>query len=379
MKIAGIVAEYNPFHNGHKYHIEQTKRICGASHTVAVMSGDFVMRGEPALKDKLSRAEAAVKSGVDLIIELPVCYSLASAEFFAYGAVYILNALGCIDYLSFGSEEGSTEEIERISEALSCEDISEKIKEKMKSGIPVFSAISKILPEYENILSKPNNILGINYLKALKKLNSNITPVTVKREGDGYNTETPKGEFASAKAIRNLLSEAKDVSEYLPEESAKKLTGCVFEKNFDKIVTYALRMADEEYLKTIPDVTEGLESLIKKAAFSKNTVEDIAEEIKSKRYAYTRIKRIIYNAVLGITEEKREKNPEYIRVLALNERGREILAKARKTATLPIITNISKKDFLNFTGLYDDYRAAAVYSAVSGCEGYGLKAIKTED
>lgn len=378
MKVAGIVAEYNPFHNGHKYHIEQTKKELSATHTVAVMSGDFVMRGEPALKDKLARAEAAVKSGVDLVIELPVCYALASAEYFSYGAVYILNALGCVDFLSFGSEEGSLDSLKEIADILSSEGIGENIKEEMKKGIPVFSAISNLLPEYKEILSEPNNILAINYLKALKKIESDIIPHTVKREGDGYNSESVTSSFASAKAIRNMLSLGTDITEHLPEESAPLFTSCVFEHDFDKLVTYALRMADEAFLKKIPDVSEGLECLIKKSAFSGNTIKDIADGIKSKRYAYTRIKRIIYNSLIGITEESRKRNPEYIRVLAFNEKGREILSAARKKAILPVITNVTKKDFLLYPGIAEDYRASAVYSSVSG-GGYGLKAIKTEE
>lgn len=376
MKVAGIVAEYNPFHNGHKYHIEKTKEELRATHTMAVMSGDFVMRGEPALKDKLARAKAAVSGGCDLVLELPVCYALSSAEYFAYGAVYILNAAGCVDYLSFGSEAGSADKLIKAAIKLREEETGKRIKEEMKSGIPVFKAISNILYEYKDILEMPNNILGINYIKALLSLNSSIKPYTVKREGSGYNEETVSGEFASARAIRNMLSKNEDASEWVPASSLEALENPVLEKEFDSVMTYALRTAGEDKIKTYADVREGLENLIKKAAFSENTVSGIAEAVKSKRYAYTRIKRIMYNILLDIPESSRKKNPEYIRVLAFNEKGRELLSEMKKTASLPVITNVTKKDFKSFSGIREDYLASAVYAAVCGEEIKGLKAEK---
>ncbi len=362
MKVAGIIAEYNPFHNGHKFHIEETKKQLSATHTVAVMSGNFVMRGEPALKDKKTRAEAAVSGGCDLVIELPVCYSLSSAEYFSYGGVYLLNALGVVDYLSFGSESGELKELYNVAEKLRNPGTVELLKAEMKSGIPVFKALSNLFPEYSDITDKPNNILGINYIKAIMKLESNIKPFTLKRKGADYNSDEVFGEIASATAIRNRVYENKDISLFLPRESAEIIgNDFIKEENFDSLVTYALRMANKEKLKKYADVGEGLENLISKAAFENYGIKNIADGIKSKRYAYTRIKRIIYNILLDIPKEAREKNPEYIKVLAFNEKGREILRKAKDNASLPIITNLTKKDFCNFEGVRREYLAEAVY------------------
>ncbi len=374
MKVAGIVAEYNPFHNGHKYHIEKTKEETGATHIAAVMSGDFVMRGEPALCGKQERAKAAVMGGCDLVIEMPICYSLSSAEYFAYGGVYILNAMGCVDFLSFGSEEGELENLCKIADMLLKPEMQSNIKEQMKKGIPVFKAISESLNEFADILEKPNNILGINYIKALKRLNSKIMPYTLKREGDGYNEETALSEIASAKTLRNMLLKGEDISAFVPNSTCEILEKPVFEENFDLMMTYALRMADINKIKSAADVNEGLENLIKKAAFSANTVKDIADEIKSKRYAYTRIKRILYNILLDIPETSRKKNPEYIKILAFNEKGRELLSEMKKTSSLPVITNVSKKDFQSFYGIREDYTASAIYTAASGDKIKGLKA-----
>lgn len=365
MKVAGIIAEYNPFHKGHEYHIKETKNLTGATHMVAVMSGDFVMRGEPAMTDKKTRAAAAVAGGVDLVLELPLSHALSSAEFFAYGGVYILDAIGCVDMLSFGSEEGELSELTKIAELMEYPETKEKIKEEMKSGISVFKAITNILPGFENITDKPNNILGINYLKALNKLKSRIEAVTLERKGS-YNSDIPEGGFASAKAIRNMLERKEDVSEWIPLNPLEYLKDeFVSEKNFDKIMTYALRMADKENLKKYADVSEGLENLIKKAAMENDTVSDIAMAIKSKRYAYTRIKRIMYNILLDIPKNAREENPSFVRVLAFNEKGREILSKMRKTSSLPVITNPTRKDFYEFPELRREQLASSIYELCS--------------
>lgn len=365
MKVSGIIAEYNPFHKGHEYHIKETKKLTGATHTVAVMSGDFVMRGEPAMANKKTRAAAAVAGGADLVLELPLSHALSSAEFFAFGGVYILDAVGCVDILSFGSEAGELSELQKIAEIMELPETKEKIKEEMKSGISVFKAISNIMPGFENITDKPNNILGINYLKALNKINSKIEPFTLERRGS-YNSDIPEGGFASAKAIRNMLERKEDVSEWIPSNPLEYIRDeYVSEKNFDKIMTYALRMADKDKLKNYADVGEGLHNLIKKAAAENNKISDIAMAIKSKRYAYTRIKRIMYNILLDIKKTAREENPSFIRVLAFNEKGREILSKMRKTSSLPVITNPTRKDFYEFEELRREQLASSIYELCS--------------
>ncbi|MDD4834309.1 MAG: nucleotidyltransferase family protein, partial [Lutispora sp.] len=208
MRVIGIVSEYNPFHNGHKFHLELSKKLCKAEYSVAIMSGNFLQRGEPALFDKWIRAKMAVLNGIDLVIELPVVYSCQVAELFALGAVKILNSLGIIDYLCFGSENGNIEDLYNISNILLNEpkEIKQEIKYKMSKGMTYSKAIGETYKDhYGDMLSYPNNVLGIEYIKSIILLSSSIKPVTIKRLMNNYSDKNFTGSISSATAIREEL------------------------------------------------------------------------------------------------------------------------------------------------------------------------------
>ncbi|MBR4892504.1 MAG: nucleotidyltransferase [Clostridia bacterium] len=372
MKIAGIIAEYNPFHNGHLYQIEKTKKELGIDFIVAVMSGDFVMRGEPALYNKFLRAKMAAENGVDLVIELPAPYALSSAEFFAEGSVKLLNSLNIVDYLSFGSESGNIEKLKSIAEKLNSEKIKSKIIKNQKKGIPVYEAISEEFSDSDKeILKTPNNILAINYIKALLKTKSKITPYTLERIKTGYNDLETKDGFASATGIRERLRNNEDISPFMPKKAFKLSDNVlpVFEEEFDKVITYILRVKESEELLKYPDVSEGLENLIAEASRNAFGVKEVAEYIKSKRYTYTRIKRILFNILCDIKKEEREKDPQYARVLAFNENGKKLIGELNKKSLIPVITNPTKEHYEKYPDLLLDLKVHDIYSIICGNKG----------
>lgn len=353
MKIAGIVAEYNPFHNGHAYHIQQTRNN-GATHIVAVMSPNFVQRGECAIFDKFTRANVAVKNGVDLVIELPTPYALSSAEFFALGAVKLLDSLGCVDMISFGSECGRIETLKSVCDITETERYKEILKRFLNNGVSFPKAQSNALTEVfgndiGEIVTKPNNLLGIEYLRALNELKSSITPITIKREGAEHDSCESDGSFASASKIREtFLSQISIISQnFLPcnafeaykQEISQKNAPFVL-KNAEKAIIYKLRSIESEQLKNISDVNEGLENRIVSAANECEDLEGLFQMIKCKRYTMARIKRIICCTFNDITKDMQKIAPPYIRVLAFNEKGREVIKKLSSTATLPFSTSL---------------------------------------
>ena len=336
MKIAGI-CEYNPFHNGHAYHIAETKENCDA--VICVMSGDFVQRGEAALCSKHLRAKATILCGADLVIELPVPYSCASAERFAKGGVHLLSSLGVADILSFGAECDDMNLLKKASHILNEPFFFERVSEKLKGGISFAKARELSLCEYDpalgDVISKPNNLLAIEYLRFLPK---DIEPFCVNRIGVNHDDNVSKGELASASLIRECITKGEDVSPYVPSASIETFYGLAPVLLDDKIVLSYLKRLSLEDFKNVPDVTEGLEARIFKAVKEANTLEELYSAIKTKRYALSRIRRIILNAYLGITKDEVSATPAFARVLAMNDNGKKILAKARKVSTIPIIT-----------------------------------------
>lgn len=373
MKVLGLVTEYNPFHNGHLYHLELSKKICGADYTVCVMSGNFIQRGQPALLDKWARTGMALSNGIDLVIELPVSYVLQSAEHFAFGAVEILDSLGLVDYLSFGSECGEVDILNEIAVLLCNEpmEFSSHLKKLLQQGYSYAQAREQSVLEYlgksisENtlrkVMSSPNNILGIEYLKALHRLQSNIRPLTVKRHKTGYHSleyTDPDG-IASATAIRSIIQKSLDWDRLRPLLPAASLevirteAACgkapVFMDYFETAIVTLLRKLNSDQLSNYPDVNEGLENRIVKAAMENSTLDHIFSAIKTKRYTHTRLSRIMCNILLGITRDQfssfqKSGGPQYIRVLGANHRGTEILKAAKSRATLPLIIKPSSYD-----------------------------------
>lgn len=339
MKVSGIVCEYNPFHNGHAYHIAETRRN-GATHIVCVMSGNFVQRGDVAVLDKFTRAELAVQSGADLIIELPVAYCLSPAEIFARGAVYLLDSLGCVDEISFGSECGDVDVLVRAmnkADDISC---SESVGKLIKNGFTYPRAVTEILRKTDmqsaEIISEPNNILAVEYLRALKYFKSDIKPFTIKRSGAMHDSPETSQEFASASYIRTHIESARD---FVPEIWADALESDTADiKHLERAILYKIRTAEDEEIWETSDSRGLIERIYGNTAQS---LDELFESVKSKNCTMAKVKRVILSLLIGIPKIQMCL-PPYARVLAFNERGREILALTKKTKKIPVGTSLAK-------------------------------------
>lgn len=363
-KVLGIVAEYNPFHNGHLYHLEKSKKDTASNYTVAIIGGNFTQRGSVSLIDKWSKAESAIQCGVDLVIELPVLYATSSAENFAEGAIKILDSLKVVDYISFGAETADIEILNKCADVLYYEPREYKtlLSHELKKGISFPKARENALMMYlndirtfANVLSSPNNILGIEYLKALKKLKSNIQPISISRYEAGYNDLSYTGNIASSTAIRNMIKNDgfRALANLMPAPSYATLVqnikaGHIVSdiSSFEKEIIYILRKMDTQEIAQLPDVSEGLEFAIKNAANSCNSMIEFLNIIKSKRYTTTRIQRILLYALLGITKKDMDiskKVQPYVRVLGLNKRGKFLISEiAKANPKLEIITSVKR-------------------------------------
>ena len=372
MVVFGIVCEYNPIHAGHVHHITKTKHVLGGDcGVVCVMNGNFVQRGDIAAFEKYARAEAAVLSGADLVIELPSVYALSSAERFALGGATLLESMGVVDYISFGSESGDINELREIADAASSKEVSAGIVEELRKGVSYAAArqnaVFKAVGGKADILKEPNNILAIEYLKALKTLNSKMKPVTVQRSGAGHDSD----EGASAAAIRSLFKCGGQPWENIPEKAAavfkremEQGRGPVFLEDIEAAILSRLRIMPDADFENIPDAAEGLGNRLARYARTEASIAGILEKTKTKRYALSRIRRMLLCAALGITADDAKNPPPYIKVLAMNETGRAIMRKVSKQAELPCISksaaakkleNKAKDCFLkeaSFTDLY---------------------------
>ena len=362
--VVGIIAEYNPFHNGHAYHLEKSKELAKANYVIAVVSGNFVQRGNVSLINKWDKANMALTNGADLVIELPTVYSISSAENFAYGAVKILDSLNIVDYISLGTE------LDDISILDKCADILYKQPQKfvnllnheLSKGLSFPKARENALlmylndiRKYSNVLSSPNNILAIEYLKALKKLKSHIKPIAIKRKNAGYNDLNITDNFASATAIRKKIIDntPAGLSKLMPPNSYRVLYNSIQKghyvkdiTSFEKEIIYTLRKMSLKEIENLPDVTEGLEHAIKNAANSCNTINEFMNIIKTKRYTNTRIQRILLYALLGITKDNMKNSTKvqpYIRVLGMNKKGKDLISVIKRSnPNLNIITSVKK-------------------------------------
>lgn len=361
-KILAIVAEYNPLHNGHLYHLQKSKKMLNPDYSICIMSGNFCERGNVSIIDKWSKTEIALKCGFDLVIELPVLYSISSAENFAEGAVKILDAFGLNVTLSFGSECGNLDVLNNIADVLYNEPHEFKtiLMHELSKGLSYPKARENALliylndvRKYANVLSEPNNILAIEYLKAIKKLKSNVNAYTIKRIDAGYNSLKIKDRLASGTAIRNLIKNGKDIKKLIPSASYKTITEnlengkLIYDLSmFEKEIIYTLRKMSVQEIANLQDVTEGLENSIKQAANNCNSLEDLINSVKSKRYTRSRIQRILLYAILNITKKDIQdsyKVKPYIRVLGVSKHGKTLLSEISNYNTkYPIITSIKK-------------------------------------
>jgi predicted nucleotidyltransferase len=336
MKTYGIISEYNPFHNGHKYHIEKV-REAGATHIVAVMSGNFVQRGDVALIDKFKRAEIAVKNGVDLVIELPVVYSLCPAEFFARAGVMMLAALGCVDGISFGCENTDIGVLRSAAAAAAKVATPEKIVPLLEQGVPFPAAMQQLLsldagPLIAEVFEDPNNTLAVEYIKSLNFFGLDYEILPVKRAGTAHDSAETSGKFASASAIRQMIEDEEDYSYFVPQDTIdavneydEKELLCYFD-NLEREIIYAIRKSTPTDIAKTPDVGQGLENRIFEAGRSATNIAELLEMIKTKRYTMAHIRRVLLSFYLGIYSSDVMVPPTFGRILALNDRGAEILA-----------------------------------------------------
>ena len=404
MKAVGLVTEYNPFHNGHLYHLNKAMELTGADISVAVMSGDFVQRGEPAVLDKYTRASMALNSGVNLVIELPVNYAVSSAESFAAGALKVLDYIKA-DSIAFGSESGDIERLSKLAYIL-CDNEDMLYKEISKctaNGISYAAARQKTVEKLTDkdtaaILTSSNNILAVEYLKAIIKNNYAIKPYTIKRQGDSYNDTDIMSDYASATALRGNLK-ADNISKYIPVKAGlilssntnyiypdditealfTRLLDILFASNYDKNVFI-------ENVMKYPDVNKEIAGRLYKSAMDMITrtvphgagskdneafsFGSLCEHIKTKEVPLSRIKRALVRITLGLDKKHMEKysNEPYIRVLGFDKKGQEYLSYIRKTVEVPLITKTA--DYKEM--LLDDIHAANIYNMIAAGK-YGVK------
>ena len=349
-KIIGIVGEYNPFHNGHQYHINETRRILGENApAVAVMSGDFVQRGENAVYSKFARAEAAVRSGIDLVIELPLPWCLSSAEGFARGAVGLLGAMGAT-HLSFGSELGEIGPLDDLAQALLDPTITYRIKEKLKIDANMSFArarqcvVEEKLGDTAALLETPNNILGVEYIKAIYDQGLDITPVTVGRMGSGHDREGADG-MRSASEIRRMMLDGRPVTGEIPDTALRvyrrqeELGRCAADIGaLEQAILSRLRMVPLSAFVMQSDGADGIGKRLYEAARTESSLNGVLSGAKTRRYALSRLRRMAMCAVLGVKEGMNGGVPPYARVLAFNERGQRLLSSLKVSGAVPILT-----------------------------------------
>ena len=336
METAGIVAEYNPFHRGHAWHIAETRRrLGGDAPVVCVMSGHWVQRGECALADKWLRAALALDRGADLVVELPTPWAMASAESFARGAVSLLAATGVVDVLSFGSETGELAPLEEAAAALDAPDYPERLRAALGRGLSFPAARQEAAGAA--CLSAPNNNLGVEYLRSIRALGSTIRPLTVPRQGVGHDGPAAGG-FASASELRRLLraGRGEEAAPYLTAPWSGELADM---QHIERAVLARLRTMGEGDWAALPDGggAEGLPSRLAKAAREAVSLEDFYTRAKTRRYPHARLRRLALAAFLGIRADARPAAPPYVRVLGLGGRGRVLLRRMKDTCPLPVI------------------------------------------
>lgn len=355
MRIVGLITEYNPFHNGHLHHLRESLHVAGADASVAVMSGHFLQRGEPALLDKWLRTEMALSAGVDLVFELPCCFACNSAPHFAGGAVQSLNALGVVDALCFGSEAGEIAPLQSAARLLLERetDIDAATRRLLRQGIsyPVARAemLADIAPDLSaEMLSSPNNVLGIEYLKALQETSSVIKALTIPRRGVGYHSTDVANPIASATGIRKLLVEGGAVGELMPRacleilnEAMSKGSCLEHDRLFSCLQGFLLQ--EMETLNGIYQVEDGLAQRLVNAAMTATSYASLVEAIKSRHWTLTRIQRILSYVLLQLASDEMNcflvSGPLYLRLLGASEKGRRVLAASRKKRSLPLISD----------------------------------------
>lgn len=354
----GIIAEYNPFHNGHLYHINKIKKIFPSSKIILIMSGNFTQRGDASIINKWDKTKIALKNNIDLVVELPFEFACQSADIFAYGACKILNYLK-VDYLVFGSESGDIDMLKKIADIQIDDKYQSLVKEYLNDGINYPTALSKALMKFGfNNIDKPNDILGLSYIRELNKLNSSIIPITIKRTND-YNNKDLDDDITSATSIRENIK-SKDIKKYVPSNTYEYLNkNLYFIENYFPYLKYKI-LSEIDNIGIYQTVDEGIENKIKKVINNSNSYEELVNNIKSKRYTRNKIKRMLLHILVSFTKEDAKKRREikYIRVLGFNKKGREYLNQIKKDINIPIYTNFNKE-------LEYELKITSIYSLIN--------------
>ena len=333
-KTAGIICEYNTFHNGHKYQIETTKKAAGCEYIVCAMSGSMVQRGDAAIYDKWTRCRAAIEGGADLVVELPAYYVLQSAQNFALGGVELLSKLGVVDILSFGSETGNIELLSKIADIIYDEppEFRSEIEAALAKGSGYPAAFQAALSAAGGMTLEPNDILAVNYLSAIKKNGAKLTPFALKRTVPYHAEIASDGLNASATAIRSMIQSGKEISSYIPAE----YTADTYDiKNIESLILGFFRLCNPQKLKDIIGMEDGLENRLISCARKAASLEEFIETAVTKRYTYHRIRRVMFSCIMGITPGK---HMDYVRVLGFNSKGRKLLSEIKAKSDLTIIT-----------------------------------------
>lgn len=391
MKAIGIVVEYNPLHNGHVYHAQQARMATGADVIIAVMSGNFLQRGEPAFVDKWTRTKMALAAGVDIVFELPYRFATANAPVFAQGAIELLDASGCSAFC-FGSEDGKIEPFQNSLQLIErhANEYEAAVRDAVAEGVSYPMALNKA---YKTIqashsedpvadLSMPNNILGFHYMDAGRSIGSSMEALTIKRMGAGYHDETLDQKIASATGIRKSFFNSEsldDVSAFLPQSTKSLLLEWQSERkgfgnweSFYPFLRFVILRDGPARIRTIADVTEGIENLVFRAAQTQNSFQSFMDAVKSKRYTWTRIQRMLTHILTGFTKEMRAdmERPTYLRLLGMTNEGRSYLSERKKKLALPLISKVAA--FSN-PSLDLDITASDIYAQVLGKESAPYK------
>lgn len=341
MKSIGIICEYNPFHNGHIYHINKIKELFPESTIVLVMSGNYTQRGDVSVIDKWNKTEIALNY-VDLVVELPFVFSTSSADKFAHGAITLLRNLN-VDTIVFGAENLTPLELDEIAKAQTTKEFNKKVKNYLDEGINYPTSLAKATYDLTKIkIESPNDLLGLSYVKELQ--GTNIKPITIKRTND-FHSKDLNSNVVSASSIREALKNNQDVKKYVPIETFNKLKGTIhFNEQYFETLKYKI-ISELNNLSIYLNVDEGIENRIKKYIFEVNSLEELIMKVKTKRYTYNKLNRMFTYILCGLTKEENSKmvDPEYVRVLGFNKKGQKYLKDIKKITTLPIITSYSNK------------------------------------
>lgn len=361
--LAVVIAEYNPFHKGHAYHINETKRLLPEHHLVVLMSGHFVQRGEPALLDKWSRSQAAIESGADLVLELPTVYALRSAEFFAHGAISFLNHLPTVTHLSFGVENASADYLADTLAILQTENFNSTLKAELKQGHAYSQAIKRTLNKFSDFTLSANNLLALEYQKALIKTKSKVKILPISRNGAAHHSLSLSTSQASASALRHYLKNKENqiplppvLTQNLTDYTQKIITQYLLKSRiFPDLEAYGttllglLRQTNIKDLGEIAGMSEGLERAFQKQANQSLTIVELLQNLATRRYPESRLRRCLCSLLLQLRQQELRQfdqlGPQYLRVLAFNQEGRKILQELQIKSDIPIVTKVTH--FLN--------------------------------